>query len=63
MYTAMLAVDNLEGASHDLWAVNSDLDYHEEQRITTQEPSVPLKGPRPTPPEGVRRRTRRQLAV
>jgi protoporphyrinogen oxidase len=63
MYTAMLAVANLEGASHDLWAVNSDLDYHEEQRITTQESSVPLKGPRPTPPEGVRRRTRRQLAV
>jgi protoporphyrinogen oxidase len=33
MYTAMLAVANLEGATHDLWAVNSDFDYHEEQRL------------------------------
>jgi protoporphyrinogen oxidase len=33
MYAAMLAVANLEGATHDLWAVNSDFDYHEEQLI------------------------------
>ena len=33
MYTAMLAVENLHGASHDLWAVNTDLEYHEEQRV------------------------------
>jgi protoporphyrinogen oxidase len=33
MYTAMLAVANLEGANHDLWAVNDDFDYHEEQRL------------------------------
>jgi protoporphyrinogen oxidase len=34
MYTAMLAVANLEGESHDLWQVNNDFDYHEEQLIT-----------------------------
>ncbi|HEX5577107.1 MAG TPA: FAD-dependent oxidoreductase, partial [Gemmatimonadaceae bacterium] len=33
MYTAMLALENMAGASHDLWAVNTDLEYHEEQRI------------------------------
>ena len=33
MYTAMLAVENMLGAHHDLWSVNTDLEYHEEQRI------------------------------
>src|SRR6266508_6131919 len=33
MYTAMLAVENMQGASHDLWEVNTDLEYHEEQRV------------------------------
>jgi protoporphyrinogen oxidase len=33
MYTAMLAVENLNGAHHDLWAVNTDFEYHEEQRV------------------------------
>jgi hypothetical protein len=43
MYTAMLAVDNLEGAAHDLWAVNTDFDYHEVQRIasTAASPRTP----------------------
>jgi hypothetical protein len=40
MYTAMLAVANLEGARHDLWAVNSDFQYHEEQRITSEAPGT-----------------------
>jgi protoporphyrinogen oxidase len=30
MLTAMLAVENLFGADHDLWAVNVDEEYHEE---------------------------------
>ena len=40
MYTAMLAVENMEGASHDLWEVNTDLEYHEEQRADRQEGSA-----------------------
>jgi protoporphyrinogen oxidase len=32
MLTAMLCVENMRGATHDLWAVNTDFDYHEEQR-------------------------------
>ena len=30
MLTAMLAVENILGADHDVWAVNVDADYHEE---------------------------------
>ena len=33
MLTAMLAVENLFGADHDLWAVNSDMEYQEEIRL------------------------------
>jgi len=31
MMTAMLAVKNLSGRSFNLWAVNTDAEYHEEQ--------------------------------
>jgi protoporphyrinogen oxidase len=33
MFTAMMSVDNMLGASHDVWSVNTDFDYHEEQRV------------------------------
>ena len=33
MYTAMLTVANMYGANHDVWSVNTDLDYHEEQKL------------------------------
>ena len=32
MYTAMLTVENLLGADHDVWTVNVEEDYHEEGR-------------------------------
>ncbi len=38
MLTAMMAVWNMEGAAHDIWAVNSDFDYHEEQRLDQRQP-------------------------
>jgi hypothetical protein len=31
MYTAMLTVENILGASHDIWSVNVEADYHEEK--------------------------------
>ena len=34
MLTAMLALDNMRGATHDLWEVNTDYEYHEHQRVT-----------------------------
>ena len=33
MLTAMMALWNMQGASHDLWEVNTDFEYHEEQKI------------------------------
>jgi protoporphyrinogen oxidase len=33
MLTAMFAVENMQGAAHDLWAVNTDFEYHEEQHL------------------------------
>jgi len=33
MLTAMMAVWNMEGADHDIWEVNTDFEYHEEQRL------------------------------
>ena len=30
MYTAMLTVENILGADHDIWTVNVEEEYHEE---------------------------------
>jgi protoporphyrinogen oxidase len=35
MLTAMMAVWNMKGAAHDLWEVNTDFEYHEEQKLET----------------------------
>ena len=34
----MLAVANMQGAAHDIWEVNTDFDYHEEQRLSDPGP-------------------------
>jgi protoporphyrinogen oxidase len=36
MFTAMLTVDNLYGAHHDIWNVNVEAEYHEETSKDTQ---------------------------
>ena len=41
MLTAMMAIWNMQGARHDIWAVNTDFEYHEEQRL--EPPSVPAE--------------------
>jgi protoporphyrinogen oxidase len=33
MLTAMLAVENIAGAGHDLWKVNDEMEYHEELKV------------------------------
>jgi hypothetical protein len=33
MLTAMMTVENMQGARHDVWEVNTDFEYHEEQRV------------------------------
>jgi len=41
MLTAMRAVDNLvDGAAHDIWAVNAESAYHEEERQDEQQPYI-----------------------
>jgi protoporphyrinogen oxidase len=35
MFTAMLSVDNILGAHHDVWAVNVEKDYHEEKSASS----------------------------
>ena len=37
MLTAMLTVENILGASHDIWTVNVEQDYHEEKASETAE--------------------------
>ena len=32
MYTAMLSVENIFGAHHDVWSVNVEDEYHEEKQ-------------------------------
>jgi protoporphyrinogen oxidase len=41
MLTAMMVVDNLQGASHDVWSVNCDFEYQEEVRLNGGAVSVP----------------------
>jgi protoporphyrinogen oxidase len=36
MLTAMMVVWNMQGARHDVWEVNTDFEYHEEQRLEPQ---------------------------
>jgi protoporphyrinogen oxidase len=38
MLTAMMVVWNMQGAQHDVWSVNTDYEYHEEQKIERPAP-------------------------
>ncbi len=53
MYAAMLTVANLHGDTHDVWAVNSDFEYHEADRLRTTAHVTPhpRRGPAPSIPE------------
>jgi protoporphyrinogen oxidase len=44
MYTAMLTVENIHGANHDIWAVNVEGDYHESRSTTGRD--APILPPR-----------------
>jgi protoporphyrinogen oxidase len=49
MYTAMLSVENLLGANHDVWSVNVEEDYHEERKSSNDRtgrdaPILPKRG-------------------
>jgi len=39
MFTAMLSVENIFGATHDVWSVNVDEEYHEEKTAAPPHPN------------------------
>jgi protoporphyrinogen oxidase len=41
MLTAMMAVANMRGAAFDVWSVNTDFEYHEEQKLE----KAPVRSP------------------
>jgi protoporphyrinogen oxidase len=41
MLTAMMALENMRGARHDIWSVNTDFEYHEEQRLDDKRATQP----------------------
>ena len=42
MYTAMLTVENLFGAQHDIWDVNVEAEYHEQKQVTATGRDAPV---------------------
>ncbi|MEC4888458.1 MAG: NAD(P)/FAD-dependent oxidoreductase [Nitrospira sp.] len=50
MLTAMLAVENIMGARHDLWQVNGEQEYHEETTSRVDEGKAQLKAVETTQP-------------
>ena len=44
MLAAMMAVSNMQGASYNIWDVNTDFDYHEEQKLETSAQRVVAAG-------------------
>ncbi len=44
MLTAMMAVWNMQGARHDIWSVNTDFEYHEEQRLEPTPATAAARG-------------------
>jgi protoporphyrinogen oxidase len=47
MYTAILTVENIFGASHDIWSVNVEEEYHEDGSTGRDAPVLPWR-PAPT---------------
>jgi hypothetical protein len=41
MMTALYAARNILGATHDLWAVNTEPEYHEEKQESRKEAPAP----------------------
>jgi hypothetical protein len=68
MLTAMLAVENINGANHDIWAVNADQDYAEDvksqndkwsseiKKLAATQPKVPIPAIGPDPAFAIIRR-------
>ena len=49
MFTAMLSVENILGAEHDVWSVNVEAEYHEHAADEERPPSTPSPTGRDAP--------------
>ena len=59
MYTAMLTVENIHGAHHDIWSVNVEEEYHEADEARDDRAGGERRARRPTARPGrIRRRNR-----
>ena len=45
MYTALLTVENIFGARHDVWTVNVEEEYHEQGSTGRDAPVLPRREP------------------
>jgi protoporphyrinogen oxidase len=43
MMAALLAVETMQGGSADVWEINTDLEYHEEQRVQPRVVASPIE--------------------
>jgi protoporphyrinogen oxidase len=43
MMAALLAVETMQGGSADVWEINTDLEYHEEQRVQPRDVASPIE--------------------
>ena len=57
MYTAMLSVENILGADHDIWSVNVEAEYHEEKLESEKHHEGGTGRAAPVLPSATRRQT------
>ena len=53
MMTALLAVRNLQGGRFNLWHVNTDAEYHEDEEVRDPHPAEGRQVPRPLAVDGL----------
>lgn len=66
MLTAMLAVENIQGARHDLWQVNAEQEYHEEAKaegVTAKDQLRAVASTQPLVPQAVPAGLSQRMAI
>ena len=66
MLTAMLAVENIQGARHDLWQVNAEQEYHEEAKaegVTAKDQLRAVASTQPLVPQPVPAGLSQRMAI
>jgi protoporphyrinogen oxidase len=63
MYTAMLTVENIHGAHHDIWSVNVEEEYHEADEARDDPAAGPRRAPTGSSTGGSGRGTGREAPI